>query len=172
MAPHVKRLISEVQSRNRYADFAILVGMIQMMRRWGLDPDPDNLMLRMTALSATGPEIPDEEVIGWRYQATLPRRVLFLAYTSLSEESLVAIPMDVECVNFTDARLTDAGIAQLLRLTDLSRLILSGTQVTDAGLDHLATLPNLRYLAVDRTAVSEEGVTRLKLRLPNLDVKR
>jgi hypothetical protein len=143
-----------------------------MMRRWGVDPDPDNLTLTMAAMEACGPEISDEDAILWRYEAGRRFGVLFLGYTHFSEASLTAIPEDVKCLNFTGAAITDAAIPHLLRLKDLSRLILSETGVTDASLDLLESLPKLCYLAVERTRVTDHGVARLKARLPDLEVKR
>jgi hypothetical protein len=172
MAPHVQRLLLEIQSKKRYAVFPTVVNLVQMMREWGVEADPDGLGVMMAALGAEGPDIPDEVAIRWRYEAGLQFGHLNLSYTKLSEAALNAIPGDVTQLALIDAPLTDAGVARLLRLAGLTRLNLSGTAVSDAGLDLLGTLTNLCWVGVERTAVTDEGIARLKARLPNLDVKR
>lgn len=172
MAPHVRRLLFEIQSKKRYAEFPTVVNLVQMMRKWGVDPDPDGLGMVMAALGAEGPEISDEVAIHWRYQAGLQFGHLNLSYLTLLASSLEAIPGDVTQLALIDVPLTDTGLPRLLRLTGLTRLNLSGTAISDAGLDLLGTLTKLCWLGVERTAVTDEGVARLKNRLPHLEVKR
>jgi len=56
---------------------------------------------------------------------------------------------------------TDAGLAHLAELTNLTRLALAGTGVTDAGLAHLAGLTNLTMLTLAATSVTDAGLAHL-----------
>jgi hypothetical protein len=53
---------------------------------------------------------------------------------------------------------TDAGLAQVARMTGIAGLNLSGTKVTDAGLVHLKPLPKLTKLNLTGTAVTDQGI--------------
>lgn len=172
MAPHVQRLVSEIHSKKRYGDFATMVSLVNMMRTWGHDPDPGNLVLTMAAHGACGPSIPDAEVIGWRQQVSRQVGGLDLRWSGLSESALALVPVETECLSLEGLSVTDAGIPHLLRLTRLTRLNLSGTSVSDAGLDLLGMLANLLWLEVERTSITDEGIVRLKNRLPHLEVRR
>lgn len=172
MAPHVRRLLMEIHSKKRYGDFKALINLVQMMRKWGVDPDPGNYGLLMAAHGACGPEIPDADVIGWRQQVSRQAGGLDLRWSGIAESSLALVPADTECLSLEDLPVTDAGVPHLLRLTGLARLNLSGTAISDTGFDLLGTLDHLRWLGVERTGVSEAAVARLRARLPNLEVKR
>ncbi len=56
---------------------------------------------------------------------------------------------------------TDAGIANLVGLTELGTLVLSGTQVTDAALVHLAGMGKLEQLHLDDTAITDAGLAQI-----------
>ena len=74
----------------------------------------------------------------------------------------------VQIVDLRNTQVTDAGLAQLKRLTNLKTLGLSWTQVTDAGLVHLEELTGLESLGLSWTRVTDAGLVHLK-ELPNLD---
>jgi len=57
-------------------------------------------------------------------------------------------------------------------LTQLEGLDISFTKVTDAGLEHLMGLTQLQKLTLSGTAVTETGVKRLVQTLPNCGVFR
>jgi len=168
MVPYVHRLLFEVQSKSRYADFPVLAALVGMMRRWGVDPDPDGTMLRVTAFLAEGPEIADEIVIQLRCLAGFG--YLDLSHLKLREKSLAAIPDEVEGLAMADFPITDAGVVFLQKLKRLTRLDLAGTEITDSGLDRLATLGSLRWLNVQRTQVTNAGIDRLKANLPDIEI--
>jgi hypothetical protein len=170
MSSYVQRLLTELIRNKRYGDFTTFVALVEMMRRWGADPDPGSIMLRMLATMAEGPELSDEAIIGLRYSAGFGH--LDLSRLQLKGESLAAIPNDVEPLALVDVPITDASIDYLLSLSKLSRLNLAGTQITDAGLDRLASARALRWLNVERTQVSEAGMARLTANLPGLEVVR
>jgi uncharacterized membrane protein len=66
--------------------------------------------------------------------------------------------------------ITDAGLAQLASLTRLETLNLYGTTISDAGLDRLKPLTNLRTVHLWQTRVTPEAVARLKTALPSADI--
>ena len=66
--------------------------------------------------------------------------------------------------------MTDAGVAHLAGLTNLTELSLSGTGMTDAGVVHLARLTNLTWLYLCDTGVTDAGVADLEARLPGCRV--
>lgn len=63
--------------------------------------------------------------------------------------------------NFSGTGLTDAGLEQLGRCSQLRRLNLSRTAITDAGLAQLAGLEQLTYLNLYGTGVTDAGLARL-----------
>ena len=75
-------------------------------------------------------------------------------------------------VDLDETRITDAEIAQLSRMTNLSTLSLGSTPVTDAGLTHLYGLRKLNILYLGRTAVTDRGARDLKKALPNCSIRR
>jgi hypothetical protein len=170
MIPNVRRLLSEIAHKKRYRDFPILIALIDMMRRWGVDPDPDGTHQRVTASDGDGPEISDAEVIAYCYSAYL--NALDLSRLRLSDASLAAIPEQVTNLALTDVPITDDGIKHLFRLRQLSRLGLGGTNVTDVGLALLASLNSLEWINLERTKVTNEGIGLLKAELPNIEVIR
>lgn len=60
---------------------------------------------------------------------------------------------------------TDAGVAELGRIKRLQRLNLTYTKVTDAGLDALAGLRELQWLGLSYTRVTRAGIDKLRLSL-------
>jgi uncharacterized membrane protein len=62
---------------------------------------------------------------------------------------------------------TDAGLAQLAAMPNLTRLHLERTRVTDAGLARVAALHDLEYLNLYGTEITDTGLERLE-QLPKL----
>jgi Leucine-rich repeat (LRR) protein len=65
------------------------------------------------------------------------------------------------------SNVTDAGMKDIAKLSNLSWLHLSYTKVTDAGLKELANLRNLRTLELNFTHVTDAGVDQLQKALPD-----
>ncbi|MGH7136861.1 MAG: leucine-rich repeat domain-containing protein, partial [Pirellulales bacterium] len=65
-------------------------------------------------------------------------------------------------INLRYAKVTDAGLADLVQCGSLTELVLAGTQVSDAGLPHLMKLPRLDTLFLgmdgDGANVTNEGL--------------
>jgi internalin A len=65
---------------------------------------------------------------------------------------------------------TDAGLAHLKGLTNLSALGLADTQLTDAGLVHLKGLSRLSCLSLSGTPVTGAGIKELERAAPSLTI--
>src|SRR5262249_27033644 len=78
--------------------------------------------------------------------------------------------MSLSRLDLSNTGITDAGLAHLKGLPELSWLDLSKTQVTDNGLVHLKGLP-LWDLELYRTKVTDAGLVHLKgMRLTDLSL--
>lgn len=169
MAPHARRMLLEVQHRKRYSDFPVMLAFFDLMRRWGVDPDPEGILRMVAGHMAEGPEISVEEAIRVR-SAFQPGNSLDLSRLPLTDEALSIIPETVTKLALADTPVTDACIIHLLRLSALMRLNIAGTQITDDGIVALGGLQNLEWVCVNRTQVTTAGVSRLKLARPGVIV--
>jgi YHS domain-containing protein len=75
--------------------------------------------------------------------------------------NLTPIAAQVYELNLAGSKVTDAGLAEVGKLTNLRRLHLEKTAVTDAGLANLKGLANLEYLNLYSTAVTDAGLAHL-----------
>lgn len=66
--------------------------------------------------------------------------------------------------------ITDAGLAQVGRSSQLKSLYLIGLPITDAGLVHLENLTKLERLYIKRTKVTEAGLEKVQLALPKCEI--
>ena len=73
-------------------------------------------------------------------------------------------------VSLMNRKLTDAGLAHLKGLNNLTGLLLADTKVTDAGLAHLKGLTKLKRLGLWDTKVTDAGKKKLKQALPNCKI--
>jgi hypothetical protein len=73
----------------------------------------------------------------------------------------------LQILSLEGTEITDAGLSALHEMTNLKVLDLSGTTITDAGLKALKHLTNLRYLRLDETGVTCAGKDALALALPD-----
>jgi hypothetical protein len=170
MAPHVRRLLMHLQHRKRYGDFLVMTAFLDLMRRWGADPDEDGILRTIVGSLAEGPEISIEDAIRIRH-AFQPATSLDLSRLPISDGALAVIPETVTGLALVNAPVTDAGIQHLLKLTGLKRLNMAGTQITDDGLVALSGLHNLEWVCVNRTRVTALGVDQLKAARPDVEVK-
>lgn len=70
-------------------------------------------------------------------------------------------------LNLVWARITDEGLKEVVKLTQLRKLILDNNQITDAGLKEVAKLRKLSVLSVGGTQVTKAGVAELRRMFPN-----
>ena len=78
---------------------------------------------------------------------------------------------DIVTLALCRSRITDAGLRELARFSNLARLDLSETRVTDAGLKELARLKTLTTLQLQGTQVTEAGVAALQKALPTCEIR-
>jgi Leucine-rich repeat (LRR) protein/beta-lactamase regulating signal transducer with metallopeptidase domain/tetratricopeptide (TPR) repeat protein len=64
-------------------------------------------------------------------------------------------------LDLSDSNVTDAGLARLEEMAGLQDLYLTRCLVTDAGVAHLKPLKNLRWLSLIETHVTDAGLTEL-----------
>jgi hypothetical protein len=167
--PYVRRMLMEAQNGKPDDDFRVLVAFVDLMRRWGIDPDPGGSQCRRAAYLLAGfPGAPVEETI--RRLHTLQPNRLDLSRLRITDEVIAAIPDDVEQLDLANARLTDAGAASLVRLKRLRQLNLAKTTISDEGLVSLAELPCLESVCVEGTQIPIEGVNRLRAARPEISV--
>jgi uncharacterized membrane protein/mono/diheme cytochrome c family protein len=97
---------------------------------------------------------------------------LDLGGTDMTDAGLaqVAALPNLTRLHLQKTQVTDAGLKHLKGLEHLSYLNLYGTQVTDEGLKQLEELKNLRSLYLWQTKVTEKGVKELQAKIPGLKV--
>ena len=74
---------------------------------------------------------------------------------------LAGVADQVFALNLADAKPSEAGLAPLAGLKNLSSLHLERSAVTDAGLAHVAGLTRLQYLNLYGTEITDEGLKHL-----------
>jgi hypothetical protein len=80
---------------------------------------------------------------------------------------LAPIASNVRWLDLGGTRVTDAGIAKMPSMPNLTRLHLERTAITDSALKQIARLSELEYLNLYGTAVSDKGLEQLQS-LPKL----
>ena len=81
-------------------------------------------------------------------------------------------PEDLQYLQLSSTRVTNAGLSYLRGLTGLRVLWLYDTHVNDTGLVHLQGLTGLRVLNLRSTLVSQSGVDALQRALPQCEIRR
>jgi hypothetical protein len=77
-------------------------------------------------------------------------------------KSLIPVATQLAWLDMSKTQITDAGLADVGQLANLTRLHLEKTAVTDAGIPHIAKLGKLEYLNLYGTKVSDAGIAQLK----------
>lgn len=101
------------------------------------------------------------------------REIRLVGHPTLKDADLanVARLKEIRKLVLSYSNITDAGLEHLAGLKSLHTLRLSGTKITDAGLKHLEGLTDLRELLLQGTAVTNAGVERLRRALPDCDIE-
>ena len=81
-------------------------------------------------------------------------------------------PDDLQYLQLSGTRVTNAGLSHLGKLTGLKVLWLYDTPISDIGLVHLRGLTGLRVLNLRSTMVSASGVDALQAALPQCEFRR
>ena len=74
---------------------------------------------------------------------------------------LDAVSNHVTWLSLGNTKVTDAGMAKVAGLPNLTRLHLENTQITDASMAHIAKLQHLEYLNLFNTPVTDAGLKQL-----------
>ncbi len=82
--------------------------------------------------------------------------------TDADLELLKAVKVQIAQLNLGKTKITDAGLAALAGMENLTHLNLHSTAITDAGLAKLKGLNSLYYLNLYGTKVSDKGLASLK----------
>lgn len=98
---------------------------------------------------------------------------LSLANTKVTDAGLANVVgmTNLKRLSLEKTAITDAGLIHLKDLASLESLNLYGTQVSDAGLSHLQGFRCLKKLYLWQTKVSEEGAKKLAEAMPGLKVE-
>jgi len=80
---------------------------------------------------------------------------------------LEPLSKNIRWLDLAGTKVSDAGLIQIARMPNLTRLHLERTAVTDAGLARISSLAQLQYLNLYATDVSDHGLKELQL-LPKL----
>lgn len=106
--------------------------------------------------------------------AKAPDQTLWLRLTDtqISDKTLaeVAKLTNLTRLHLEQTKITDSGLAQLNTLKNLEYLNLIGTKISDAGIKQLAVLKNLKKLYLWKTDVTPKGAEELKKILPELRI--
>ncbi|MDO8589325.1 MAG: P-loop NTPase fold protein [Armatimonadota bacterium] len=94
---------------------------------------------------------------------------LYLSGTGVTDAGLreIAKLTNLQWLDLSRTGVTDAGLREIAKLTNLQELGLSGTGVTDAGLREIARLTNLQGLFLGGTGVTDAGLREIA-KLTNL----
>ncbi len=93
------------------------------------------------------------------------------AATDLSPLSQLR-PDDIQYLQLSSTRVSNAQLAHLSKLTGLRVLWLYDTPISDPGLVHLRSLDGLRIINLRSTLVSAAGVDALQEALPQCEFRR
>jgi internalin A len=101
-------------------------------------------------------------------QAELPA----FRFREFNAEVVGRLPHPVRAfgMDLTGAKVTDAGLKELVGLKSLQILILGDAEVTDDGLKELADLKGLQTLILGDTQVTGGGLTELQKKLPRCEI--
>ena len=98
---------------------------------------------------------------------------LRLSNTQITDKTMaeVAKLTKLTRLHLEQTKVTDNGLYQLNPLVSLEYLNLTGNKITDSGLKNLKSLKNLKKLYLWKTEVTPKGVEELKKSLPNLKIE-
>ena len=101
--------------------------------------------------------------------------IILIESTPLSDQDLALIRyvpgLRVLQLDHADNKLTDAGMVEIAKLTQIEHLRIRGGSIGDDGLKALATMPNLKALNIPQGKFTDAGLAHLK-ELPKLEMLR
>lgn len=82
-------------------------------------------------------------------------------FTDAGLKPLAPVADKIVSLDLARTKVTDAGLAAVAGMKNLTELHLENTGITDAGLDHLKGLGTLEYLNLYNTKVTDAGLSKL-----------
>ncbi|MCA1964797.1 MAG: hypothetical protein LDL31_12710, partial [Prosthecobacter sp.] len=82
-------------------------------------------------------------------------------FTDASLDVLAPLAEKIASLDLARTQITDAGLAKVAAMKNLTELHLENTGISDAGLDHLQGLASLEYLNLYNTKVTDAGLPKL-----------
>ena len=142
------------------------------MTRWGLVLGLGSALLLAAPAQAAEPDGPDElvsrtDAIYFSIQDKLTNKAREFGADKAEQLALTAYYGNR---NGSLLWVTDSGLRQLARLTELESLSLGRTRVTDAGIRELVSLRQLKYLLLRETNVTVRGQQALRESLPDVQI--
>jgi Leucine Rich repeat len=111
---------------------------------------------------------------GLRHLAGLPNlKGLYLGHTPMADPCMAILPSlsaRLERLTLEGTIISDAGLAEVAKLTSLECLSLLDTGITDAGLSQLASLTGLKELYLPSKGTTPAGIARLQAALPKCKI--
>jgi mono/diheme cytochrome c family protein len=123
----------------------------------GLNVPPEDAIKKLASLGVVvHPVTPDSKLLSVAFVATPG------AITDKEIELLVPLAANINELDLSDTKITDAAMTIVGMCPRLTKLNISGTGITDAGIAKLKGCTNLDWLAAHSTAVSDGSVETLK----------
>jgi len=82
-------------------------------------------------------------------------------FTDAGLDALAPVADKISSLDLARTKVTDAGLAKIAAMKNLTELHLENTGISDAGLDHLKGLAALEYLNLYGTKVTDAGLPKL-----------
>ena len=169
--------------------------LLEMGAPWRLDDRTGRVVFVNMTSPKGSPRYSDTSVVHLAKFSHL--RELSLGYSNITDKALTHIVglHNLARVDLYGTNVTDAGLAMIAKMKSLEFLVLAsdnvsdagmhhiggmkqltfvnlnGTRITDCGLRHLGNLDRLRELLLYNTRVTKAGVDKLRLRIPNCEIR-
>jgi len=136
---------------------------------WTNDSGLSNVagLTRLTSLNIPQAPITD---VGMGYLRNLTNmRSLVLGSRSITDAGLVNLSnMRLEILNLSGSSITDAGMVHIGKLTGLGTLFLNHTAITDAAIPEIIKLHNLHRLDITGTQITPAGRQQIANAIPGI----
>ena len=117
-------------------------------------------MLRRNEIVLTRCPVDSQTLLNWPLSLR-KTSWLDLGFTQIDDRMFTQsgpVPWDIVRLNLESTQITDASMAAIALMKNLTELDLSGCKVTDAGLEALANHPSLKQLWLTNSAVTDRSI--------------
>lgn len=117
-------------------------------------------MLRRNEIVLTRCPVDSQSLLNWPLSLR-KTSWLDLGFTQIDDRVFTqsgSVPWDVVRLNLESTQITDASMAAIASMKNLTELDLSGCKVTDTGLEALANHPSLKQLWLTNSAVTDRSI--------------